>query len=126
MKKPVQSIDEPEKKPLRADRPPASAAHRAQRVQVATEMMSTDADLHADQARWHVGKPYLHLVARPFLTQHDCAAIVQADNVERVLTDMPRGACDREVTKHNQALRTKARLLSFGFSLLLQPQNMCA
>jgi hypothetical protein len=39
-----------------------------------------------------------------------------------------RGACDREVlaTKHNQALRMKARLLSFGFSLLLQPQNMCA
>jgi hypothetical protein len=39
-----------------------------------------------------------------------------------------RGACDREVlaAKHNQALRMKARLLSFGFSLLLQPQNMCA
>jgi hypothetical protein len=36
--------------------------------------------------------------------------------------------CDREVlaAKHNQALRMKARLLSFGFSLLLQPQNMCA
>jgi hypothetical protein len=41
---------------------------------------------------------------------------------------MPGGACDREVlaTKHNQALRMKARLLSFGFSLLLQSQNMCA
>src|ERR1700675_3670081 len=41
---------------------------------------------------------------------------------------MPGGACDREMlaTKHNQALRMKARLLSFGFSLLLQPQNMCA
>jgi hypothetical protein len=25
-----------------------------------------------------------------------------------------------------RALRMKARLLSFGFSLLLQPQNMCA
>jgi hypothetical protein len=35
---------------------------------------------------------------------------------------------DREVlaAKHNLALRMKARLLSFGFSLLLQPQNMCA
>jgi hypothetical protein len=35
---------------------------------------------------------------------------------------------DREVlaTKHNQVLRMKARLLSFGFSLLLEPQNMCA
>ena len=37
-----------------------------------------------------------------------------------------RGACDREVLGRNQALRMKARLLSFGFSLLLQPQNMCA
>jgi hypothetical protein len=51
-------------------------------------MMSTDTSLHADQARWHVGKPCLHLVARPLLTQHKCAAIVQADNVERVLTDI--------------------------------------
>jgi len=59
-----------------------------QRVKLATEMMSTDAGLHADQARWHVGKPYLHLVARPLLTQHNCAAIVQANNVERVLTDI--------------------------------------
>jgi hypothetical protein len=39
-----------------------------------------------------------------------------------------RGACDCEVlaTRHDHALWTKARLLSFGFSLLLQPQNMCA
>ena len=29
-------------------------------------------------------------------------------------------------TKQNQALRMKARLLPFGFGLLLQPQNMCA
>ena len=39
-----------------------------------------------------------------------------------------RSASDREVlaAKHNQALRMKARLLSFGFSLLLQERNMCA
>src|SRR4030095_13421024 len=58
------------------------------RIKLATGMMSTDAGFHADQARWHVGKPCLHLVARPLLTQHNCAAIVQADNVERVLTDI--------------------------------------
>ena len=41
---------------------------------------------------------------------------------------MPGMRATREVLaiKHNQALRMKARLLSFGFSLLLQPQNMCA
>src|SRR5260370_11073646 len=59
-----------------------------QRVKLATEMMSTDAGVQADQARWHVGKPYLHSVARPLLTQHNCAAIVRANNVERVLTDI--------------------------------------
>ena len=39
-----------------------------------------------------------------------------------------RGACDCEVlaAKHNQALWMTARLLSIGFSLLLQLQNMCA
>ena len=39
-----------------------------------------------------------------------------------------RVACDREVlaAKHDRALRMKACLLSFGFSLFLQPQNMCA
>jgi hypothetical protein len=39
-----------------------------------------------------------------------------------------RGACDCEelAAKHNQALWMTARLLSFGFSLLLQLQNMCA
>jgi hypothetical protein len=39
-----------------------------------------------------------------------------------------RGACERTVlaTKHYQALRMKARLLSFGFSFLLQQQNMRA
>ena len=39
-----------------------------------------------------------------------------------------RGACEHKVlaTKHYQALRVKARLLSFGFSLLLQQQNMRA
>src|SRR5215831_7316462 len=35
-------------------------------------MMCADAGLHADQARWQVGKSRLHLATRPFLPQHDC------------------------------------------------------
>ena len=31
-----------------------------------------------------------------------------------------------DLAAYRFALRMKARLLSFGFSLLLQPQNMCA
>jgi hypothetical protein len=47
--------------------------------------------------RWHVGKPYLHLVARPLLTQHNCAPIVQANNVERVFTDIDADCANRSL-----------------------------
>ena len=51
-------------------------------------MMRTDTGLHADQAGRHVGKPRLDLTARPLLAQHDRAALVEADDVERVLADV--------------------------------------
>ena len=60
----------------------------AQSVELATEMMCTNAGLHADQARRHVGKPCLHLATRPLLTQHNRAALIEANDVERVLTDI--------------------------------------
>jgi hypothetical protein len=41
-----------------------------------------------DQARRQVGKPCLDLAAGPFLPQHDRAAPIEADNVERVLADV--------------------------------------
>src|SRR3954451_6414604 len=67
-------------------------------------MMSTDAGLHPDQARWQVGKPCLHLVARPLLAQHNCAAIVQADNVERVLTDIDADYGNRTMCCHRHGV----------------------
>src|SRR5262249_17306213 len=60
----------------------------AKRLQFATEMMGTDAGLHADQAGRQVGEPRFHLAARPLLPQHDCAALVVAHDVERVLADI--------------------------------------
>ena len=42
--------------------------------------MRPDAGLHADQARRHVGKPCLHLAARPLLAQHNGTAIIEAVN----------------------------------------------
>jgi len=50
--------------------------------------MRADAGLHADQARRQVGEPCLHLAARPLLPQHDCTALIVADEVERVLADI--------------------------------------
>ena len=46
------------------------------------QMMCTDAGFHPDQARRHVGEPRFHLAARPLLPQHDCAALIVADDVE--------------------------------------------
>src|SRR3981189_3581736 len=51
-------------------------------------MMRTDAGLHADQARGHIGKACFDLTARPLLPQHDCATTIEPNDVERVLTDI--------------------------------------
>jgi hypothetical protein len=45
-------------------------------------MMRTNARLHADEARRHIGKPRFHLATRPLLTQHYRAALIKANNVE--------------------------------------------
>jgi hypothetical protein len=58
------------------------------RPQFSTEMMRADACHHADQTRLQVGKPRFDLTAQLFLPQHDCTALVLADDVERVLADI--------------------------------------
>ena len=50
--------------------------------------MRTNARLHADLARRHIGQPRFDLATRPLLTQHDCTAAIEADDVERVLPDI--------------------------------------
>ena len=78
----------------------------AKRLQLATEMMRADAGLHADQARRQVGKPRFHLAARPLLPQHDCAALILANEVERVLADIDtdHGDCAIEFLGHGVLL----------------------
>src|SRR5215468_6770967 len=51
-------------------------------------MMGADASLHADQARWQVGKSRLHLATRPFLPQYDRTTPIVPYGVERVLADI--------------------------------------
>ncbi len=60
----------------------------AKAIQLAAEMMRADAGLHADQAGRHVCKPSFNLTARPFLPRDDRAALVEADDMERVLADI--------------------------------------
>ena len=51
-------------------------------------MMRSDAGLNANQARSHIGQTGLDLAARRLLAQHNAAALIQADDVERVLADI--------------------------------------
>src|ERR1700756_2149602 len=57
--------------------------------------MRTDAGFHADQARRYIGEPRFHLATRPLLSQHDGAARIVANDVERVLAniDADHGDC---------------------------------
>ena len=57
--------------------------------------MCTETGFHADQARRHIGQPCLDLTSRPFLTQHQGAVPIQADDVERVLADIDADDGDR-------------------------------
>src|SRR5262245_36253472 len=68
-------------------------------------MMCTDTGLHADQTGWHIGKPCLHLAPRPLLPQHDCATLIEADDVERVLADIDADHGDRiaKLLSHGRA-----------------------
>jgi hypothetical protein len=52
-------------------------------------MMRADTGLHADQTGWHIDKPCFHLAPRPPLPQHDCATLIETDDVKRVLPDIP-------------------------------------
>src|SRR4029434_7618892 len=88
----------------------------AKRLKLATEVMRATARLHADEARWKVGKPRLHLAARPFLPQHDAAASILADDVERVLTDIDadHGDFAVEFLRHGVAPLSSVPLASFA------------
>src|ERR1700745_1165188 len=76
------------------------------RPELATEVMRTDAGLHADQARRHIGEPCFNLATRPLLTQHDCTAAIEADDVERVLADIDTdySNCVVEIVRHSVLL----------------------
>ncbi len=66
-----------------------------ERFELAAEMMRPDAGLHSDEARRDGGKSCLKLPARPLLTQHDRAAMVETDNMKRVLPDIDADYADR-------------------------------
>src|SRR5262249_1208488 len=58
-------------------------------------MMRSDASLHPNQTRRHIGKASVHLATRPLLTQHDRTAIIKGYDVEGVLSNIDANYADR-------------------------------
>ena len=54
----------------------------AESFEFPTEMMRSDAGVHPDQARRHIGKTSLYLATRPLLTRHDRTTIIEGYDVE--------------------------------------------
>jgi hypothetical protein len=73
----------------------------AQRLELPAQMMRTNAGLHADEARRHIGEPRFHLPARPLLAQSDRTARVKANHVETVLADVDAHNGDRDLALLN-------------------------
>src|SRR5215469_7251580 len=69
-------------------------------------MMCADASLHADQARWQVGKSRLDLATRPFLPQYDRTTPIVPHHVKRVLADIDadHGDCAVGLLRHGVLL----------------------
>jgi hypothetical protein len=69
-------------------------------------MMRADAGFHPDQARSQVGKPRFHLATRPFLSQRNRAALIEPNNVERVLPNInaDHGDCALGLLRHGVLL----------------------
>src|SRR5262245_52063294 len=50
--------------------------------------MCTNAGFHSDKAWWHIRKSGFNLRTRPFLPQNNRAPLVEANDVEEILTDI--------------------------------------
>jgi hypothetical protein len=60
----------------------------AKLLEPAAEMVRADAGFHANQTSRHIREPCFHLAARPLLPQHNCTALIETNDVERVLADI--------------------------------------
>ena len=57
-------------------------------MQLAAEVMGSDAGLHADQAGGQVGQPSSDLTACPSRAHDYCTSLIQADRMKRIPADM--------------------------------------
>src|SRR5215510_9117348 len=69
----------------------------AKRCEFAAQVMRANTGFHANQARRNVRQPCFHLATRPLLPQHDRTALIETNNVERVLADIDADHGNRSV-----------------------------
>src|SRR5262249_43785327 len=81
----------------------------AKRCEFAAQVMRANTGFHANQARRHGRQPCFHLATRPLLPQHDRTALIETNNVERVLADIDADHGNRSVKLLRHGL-----LLVFG------------
>ena len=91
----------------------------AERLQLPADVVGARAGLHADQAARDIGQPAFELAARDLLLQHNRAALVEADEVERGLADVD--ADRRDGGRRLRRVGAHRRLLE----LLLTPPSRC-
>ena len=60
----------------------------AERLELAADVVGPSTGLHADQTRRDVGQPLRELGAGELDAQHDGAALILADEMERVLAQI--------------------------------------
>jgi hypothetical protein len=74
-------------------------------LQFSAQMMRANARLNVDQTPRYIREPPFHLASRPLLPQHDRAALVEADDVKRVLAniDAHRGKGGLGLVGHGDA-----------------------
>src|SRR5215470_6976413 len=66
----------------------------SKRGELAADVMSPRAGFHSDQAAWNVGEPALKLSPRALQLPNDRPALIEADKVEAILTEIDADRAD--------------------------------
>src|SRR5580704_15239505 len=66
----------------------------SKRGELASDVMRSRTRFHADQAARNVGEPALKLSARAFELPNDCAALIETDKMEAILTEIDANRAD--------------------------------
>jgi len=76
---------------LRGDQPRVMTKSR----ELSADVVSARAGLHADQTAWEIGKTPCELFSRGLQLENNCAALIEAHQMEGVLANIDTNRGDR-------------------------------